>query len=91
MPVYHTECSHCGQNPAAPAHDAQCWTISRAIAMVTKGIATETEYHVYELARRLADHPRPSTPQGRSAREARRQFLDHWVMLAQKEETQCNP
>lgn len=68
--VYHIEfCSHCGMLRDAQ-HDAQCWTIARALSLDAKGIASEAQGHVAQLARWLREHPAPRTPQGRHARES---------------------
>jgi len=63
-----------------------CFPIAHSLVMHAKGIASEAQDHVVELARWLSDRPNPpTTPQGRRARLDRVEFLARWCKLAQKE------
>ena len=86
-------CSHCGEpRTEGQPHDSQrCWTIAHAYATVLAHArpgrvndAPEWAHQIVELSRWLADHPSPSTPQGRMARAERLLSLSSWIHKAQR-------
>lgn len=85
-------CSHCGEprTEDQPHDSRRCWTISHAYAEVLSHArpgqvndAPAWALHIVELSRWLRDHPAPSTPQGRQARQDRVVALDGWIRKAQ--------
>ena len=75
----------CCYEPLIEPHDlARCKTIGRAFMLENSNMGDEVSYQIMSLIYWLRDHPAKQGNSRRAhARDARRQFLDHYIELAQ--------
>ena len=83
-------CPSCYE-PLVEPHDLhRCKTIARAFALENAHMGNEISYQIMTLVYWLRDHPARPQGQGSSRRasacSARRQFLDHYIKLAQTQQ-----
>jgi len=62
----------------------RCKTITRAFCLENAKMGDEVSYQIVSLVTWLEARPNPRTSRGVLARDARKEFLDHYIKIAQK-------